>query len=286
MKHPPSRFLREEGSNIIHLFSVLTLFEPKLVSLYREVSGSWCKIDACHAATIQRALDNQAFPLSIQEKRWLVKASAKNLQEWEEEWIVCKEINPFLDDQFDQKKEWRMLTMVMTFGFLNSPLLYQSRIEPWALSILEEWKTVILRYRKDIVDPEPIYFFTHLIFCSSHYGSRNLTWSKKIKRIAMKITDNWMTSLKNPLRNIEPFLELGICKVILGGDGCQLRKFLMDLYLLPIKQGRSKFQHWSGGRNARHTDYHIHILVALFWLLDRKTASKSLLSEEVRAKEL
>ena len=50
--------------------------------------------------------------------------------------------------------------------------------------------------------------------------------------------------------------------------------------------GWSKFQHWSGGRDARHTDYHIHILVALFWLLDRKTASRSLLSEEVRAKEL
>lgn len=279
MNNPPRRFLREEGSNLVHLFSVLTLFEPKLVSLYRKVSGSWCKIDACHAATIQRALDNQVFPLSAEEKQWLVEESAKNMKEWEQDWLICKEINPFLDDQFNPNTEWRVLTIVMTFGFLNSPLLYQSRVEPWALSILVEWRNVVLRYRQNIVDAEPIYFFTHLIFCSSHYGSRNITWSDKLKRIAMRITDNWMTSLRNPLRNIEPFLELGICKVILGGDGLQLRKFLMDLSLLPIKQGMSKFQRWSGG-NARHTDYHIHMLVALFWLLDRKTASRSLLSEE------
>lgn len=268
LDNPPRKFLKEEGANVLFLFSVITRLDPQLETVFQELATVWRRAKfTSHVPAIIKTLQNHPFPLTHDEIHWLNSHQQKSLKSWGKEWMYCKTYSPF-DKEFDQRSDWRVLTMCMTFGFLQSPSIYQSEIEPWAVGILERWRPVRLRYQRGVVDPEPIYWLTHLIFCSTNYGLEDLNWSIKIKEKTLTIINQWI-KLENPVRNIEPLLELGISKILLGGDASETPP-LLQLWNTRNKVGQSRFKKLSG-TNAYHSAYHIDILVALYCLLDSKS---------------
>lgn len=280
---PTKTFWRDDGSNLLFLLTNLTRFSrnKSIRQLIDEVV-TVCPIEGnTHGATLLKAFEYYKFKISPGAKEWLETEARKNGDDWKNRWELFKEMNPWAEDF----KAWRELYNHLMSGFLMSNETYSKIVEPWALKVLAEWQYCPLYDNKSKIkkiNSGPIFFLTQLILCSSDWGAQKLSWGSKMISTASKAIKDWIITLQRPHRNMEIFVQLGLCQLILGEASPAVLERVISCWNSadPAKKKKghlSKFRNYVIS-NWKHAHYTIHILVPSFCLLERKLRDEVLLS--------
>lgn len=252
------------------LVANLTRFKPELRELFDSLKCSklW-DIQFGHATTLVKALAYRASPVNKNEDKHFKAVWPQYVKAWTLLWESTREMTSVSE----KKQNWTNLMQVVWYGFLLSNGTYEKEIEPWALEFLNKEKIPKLEYVYNKVDIGPIQFVTRLVFCSCDWGFAPLCWTEDKKSRVDELITEWITTLKFPEKNLLVFLELGICKLLLGDDGSTVLKVLHRLYCVPepkkikkIKNVPSIF-HVHPRQQWRLEFYGIHTFIVLFLLL-------------------
>lgn len=133
-------FWKDEGSNLLFLLANLTRFsEDMTIRAQLDEAIELCPIEGyTHATTILKSLEYfEKMKISPSAKAWLEKQAKEEGSIWTDQWNLYKKVNPWADDF----NNWRELYNIIMYGFLKSIDTYKQSVEPWALKILEEWKS-------------------------------------------------------------------------------------------------------------------------------------------------
>lgn len=282
-RNVPKSFIKEEGANM--LFLLLNLVRFSKIDVASIASELWLKVKAeittkedvlpGIGATIFKANEYHKF-LSNPEVTKYKKLFTKAGTYWREEWLRMEflKMQPF-DDKF-KSNEWSVYINAVTFISLTVPKLYQEQVEPWAIRVVGSWKFAEQSVKHGVVDVGFIYFVTHLILSSSDWGYRTLSWSRAnlamISKVVNYLLQDVMKSKLN--RNIEPYVELSMCKIILREDTKEQTSCIMSFWSKPVVKQKSKkaapYSKWRrfAGQHWYIAEYHVNFLVAQYFLLD------------------
>lgn len=292
----PKAWIRAEGPNMLFLLTNLSRFPD--IDVSKDASKLWAKIgpeiaskeeaDPGTGATIFQAHKYCNF-LSPQEQGKYKKFLGEDVKHWKKSWSTTdvQNMKPF-DEKFYRNK-WSVYINLITFIWLTSKSFYQKHVEGWGIRVLRDWKLEAPLEKKGVIETGLIYFVTHLIFCSADWGHRALSWTRKDVLVASKVVNYLLDQVKKSKieRNIEPYLELTICKLIFGENTQEEKDYILSFWTKPIPphmkaKGKRKGLHsrWRRfvGKSWYNAETHIHILVALWLLLDLKITSQVRLS--------
>lgn len=278
-------FFQEENGNILFLTMYLDMLQQSTTHVEKI-------IDVANRETPQAQ-----FVLSrIEEKRVM-------------EEIPYNEWNTQLFESFVCKKDWASATSLMTLGWIHCNLVNQQKMEEIIVAgvnafndIVEDnsrhaTKMIITKTGKFAGMLKPdwehlIYFLTHVLFIATQWGNDKINLKKyTIKRVeCLKLFQQWLNQFSEQQLhlNLEIALELAICVNILSSSQIskiQCIESMFERTSIPTPDSEHGYMLFPNNNQTNiygkkyywHCDYHLHILIAFYFVQQQHKYKHNLL---------